>query len=93
MPRVDWTFLNDYSPEEIVSLCGLPFETLEEIYLKHCGKSTPIRKPIYLWYVFVYYKIYPITRAFRTIHHGVYKDHRYFMRLIYKWQVSTKNRF
>lgn len=70
-------------------MTGLTFEVLLLVYEKYCGKGTPISKPIYLWYLFVYYKIYPIARAFRLIHGGRFKDYRYFLRKIYTWQVRS----
>ena len=83
-----WTFIESYSDEEIRSLTGLTLEILVAIFDKYCGKGTPISKPIYLWWLFVYYKIYPIVRACRVIHGGTFKDNRYFVQRIQAWAVS-----
>lgn len=83
-----WTFIDTYSDEEILALCGLSLELMKEIYIKYCGEGTPINRPQYLWFLFMWYKLYPVSRASRIIHGDRYNDHRYFLTRIHEWQVS-----
>jgi hypothetical protein len=83
-----WGFIDNYSEEEILALCGLSAELLKTIYTKYCGNGTPINKPIYLWWLFMWYKLYPIARAARVIHGGAFRSHRYFLNRLHHWQVS-----
>jgi hypothetical protein len=77
-----------YEEEEIVAMTGLTSDTFDVLYDKYCGAGTPICKPVYLWWLFQYLKLYPISRAFRAIHEGKYKSRRCFLTRIHLWQVS-----
>lgn len=83
-----WHFIDDYTDEEINALTGVIRSVLVAIFVKYCGKGTPIRRPIYLWWLLIYYKIYPIARACRMVHGGAFKDNRYFLQRIGQWAVS-----
>ena len=82
------SFLSTYEEEEVVALTGLTSSTLVIIYDKYCGAGTPICKPRYLFWLFQYYKLYPVSRAFRTIHNGQLKSRRNFLDRLHRWQVS-----
>lgn len=85
---MSFEFLQQFEEEEVLALTGLSSSTFQQIYEKYCGPSTPIKRPIYLWWLFQYYKIYPVSRAFRTIHLGALKTRRGFLYRLYRWQVS-----
>jgi hypothetical protein len=80
-------FLQQFDEEEIVALSGVSSSTLLILWDKYCGAGTPIRRPTYLWWLLVFFKIYPVRRAFRTIHGGAFKSGSTFLRRIYVWQV------
>ena len=81
-------FLTQFSEEEIVALTGISSNTFNLIWAKYCGRDTPIRRPVYLWWLFQFYKLYPVARAFRTIHGGKQKSNRSFLYRIYAFEVS-----
>jgi len=82
------SFLQQFEDEEIIALSGITASTLLILWNKYCGRNTPINRPEYLWWLFVFFKIYPITRGFRTIHGGVFKSSATFLRRIHVWQVG-----
>ena len=79
-----------FDEQEIIALSGLSSSTLVVLWVKYCGVGTPIRRPVYLWWLFVFFKMYPIRRAARTIHGGVFKSAGTFLRRLYAWQVSSR---
>jgi len=81
-------FLAAYSAEEVVALTGLTLQTFAIIWRKYCGPSTPIKRPQQLFWLFQYYKLYPISRGFRVIHGGRV-NRRTFIRNIHNWQVVS----
>lgn len=81
-------FLSQFKEEEIVALSGISSATFHKIWSKYCGRSTPIRRPIYLWWLFLYYKIYPVSRAFRCVYGMELKSRYSFISRLHKWQVS-----
>jgi len=83
------SFLMRFEEVEIIALSGLSSLTLITLWNKYCGVNTAIRRPIHLWWLFVFFKVYPIRRGLRTIHGGVFKSNQTFLRRLYKWQVST----
>lgn len=91
MPNFD--FLIDFSEEEIIALCGCSSDVLHQLYDKYCGPDTPIRRPIYLWWLFQFYKMYPVSRGFRSIHMGRLSSRRCFMMRMYKWEVTDPQRW
>jgi hypothetical protein len=80
-------FLIHYTEEETLALTGLSSATFHLIYERYCGHGTPIRRPAYLFWLFQFYKLYPVARAFRSIYGGKYKHARSFMHRLYTWQV------
>lgn len=84
----DFDFLADYSEAEILALCGFTAAVLRLLYEKYCGKGTPIGRPIYLWWLLQFYKMYPISRGLRSIHMGRLRSRRCFMTRLYKWEVN-----
>jgi hypothetical protein len=83
------SFLLQFDEVEIIALSGLSSLTLTILWNKYCGVNTPIRRPMYLWWLFVFFKVYPIRRGFRTIHGGMFKSNQTFLRRLYKWQVRS----
>jgi hypothetical protein len=81
-------FIQQYDEDEVVALCGLTPETFVKLFNKYCGRATPIKKPLYLWLLFKYFKIYPVHRAFRALHEGRYKSRRNMLSRIHVWEVS-----
>jgi hypothetical protein len=82
--------LSDYSPIEFAALTGITQDTFEYLYDRYCGKGTPISKPKYLFWLFQYYKMYPIERGLRIIHHGSLRSARNFIWRLRKWEVSLR---
>jgi len=81
------SFLAQFVEGEIVALSGISASTMSILWNKYCGPNTPIRLPIYLWWLFVFLKMYSIERGLRTIHGGLFRSNQTFLRRIYRWQV------
>lgn len=75
------------SDTEFAALTGITQDTFQHIFERYCGKGTPIPKQRYLFWLFQYYKMYPIERGLRTIHNGSLKSARNFMWRLHKWEV------
>lgn len=80
-------FVREYDTEEFNALTGLLPDTFIIIFNKYCGPGTVIKKPIYLFWLFKYYKLYPISRALSTIHHRRYKSRKSFEYRLHGWEV------
>jgi hypothetical protein len=85
---IDFLTAIGVSEAEVIALTGLAPVTFHQIWNKYCGRDTPIRRPIYLWWVFMYLKLYPVARSFRVIHSGRYKNAGYFLGKLHGWMVS-----
>jgi hypothetical protein len=57
------SFLSQFTEEEIISVTGLTSEVFRHLYATYCGPLTPISSPHLLFYLFQFYKLYPIQRA------------------------------
>jgi hypothetical protein len=79
-------FLRAYRADEVVAITGLTPEVFTTVYEKYCGPDTPIRKPIYLWWLFSFYKLYPVTRAFPLVHGGCFRSPQRFLSRLYVWE-------
>jgi hypothetical protein len=77
--------------EEFLALTGITPDTFQYIFDRYCGKGTPIPKQKYLFFLFQYYKMYPIERGLRTIHNSSLKSARNFMWRLHRWEVSNNN--
>ena len=84
-------FLNRHAEDEFVALTGLTIDTFCYMYHKYCGKDTPICKPVYLFWLFEWYKLYPVARASSALHGGKLKSWRGFQSRLKKWQVIDQN--
>ena len=80
-----------HDEDEFRALTGLSTNTFRLIFDKYCGPGTPILKPVYLFGLFKFYKLYPVLRAWRTIFPGLRSRKSFFTRLR-KWEVSANHR-
>lgn len=78
--------LDGYDEEEFRALAGLSKGTFRIIYDKYCGAGTLICKPVYLFLLFKYYKLYPVDRAWSTIFPGK-RSRRSFLYRLHVWEV------
>jgi len=86
--KVD-ALLAAHSEDEFRALTGLSTGTFRLIFDKYCGAGTPISKPLYLFALFKFYKLYPVLRAWRTIYPGLRSRQSFFTRLR-RWEVSDQ---
>ena len=76
--------------EEFRALAGLSTGTFRILFQKYCGVGTPIAKPVYLFVLFKYYKLYPVVRAWSTIFPGK-RSRRSFLFRLRSWEVSRRS--
>jgi hypothetical protein len=75
---------------EFIALTGLTHDTFRVVFERYCGPATEIKKPVYLFWLFQYYKQYPVERALRSIHGGKLKSRKNFMTRIHTWEVRKQ---
>lgn len=85
------TLLEGYDEEEFRALAGLSKPVFRVLYHKYCGAGTPICKPVYLFVLFKYYKLYPVERAWSTIFPGK-RSRRSLMFRLRVWEVLKLNK-
>jgi len=67
-------FVKLYHPKAFLAATGVPYQIFVKVYKKYCGLCTPISKPIHLYELYCFLKMYPIEATT----HIVYQNKRYY---------------
>ena len=59
-------FLNKWSDSKFIGATGLRKCVFAYLFCRYCGLQTPVKTFRMLYDLFVYFKLYPVTRAFHT---------------------------
>jgi len=78
------------SDPELNAICGLDRGTFDFIYNKYCINSI-INSPTKLLFLFTYYKLYPVTRAWTAIYGDAAKNPGWLLSEIRKWEDYLAN--
>jgi hypothetical protein len=63
-------FVSKWSDSQFIAATGLRKCVFTYLFCRYCGRRTPIKTFDSLYNLFMYFKLYPITRAFHaTFHH------------------------
>jgi hypothetical protein len=54
---------NEYNNAQFIALTGVSHDVFLAVYTKYCGPPSSIRKPLHLFTLLMYYKLYPINRG------------------------------
>jgi hypothetical protein len=79
-------FLFSFSNEEIVAATGVTRETFVYVFDRYCGQGTPISKPVRLYHLFVFYKLYPVARACNQVFGTTIHAYNRFLSRLYVYE-------
>jgi hypothetical protein len=56
----------ELTDDQLLAITGLTRDVFENVYEKYCGPRTPINTPEKLLQLFAYYKLYTVTRSWKS---------------------------
>ena len=84
--------MNEFGAARTLAMTGLSQTTFRYVYDKYCGPLTAIKRPLYLFVLLMYYKVYPVNRAWPEPMTRIGKHASWTLHAIRRWEEDLASR-